>query len=77
MWIEIKLLGMCRLIIGFGHNDEKTVALLAEGVDRNKITWDVQEPERVALLAEGVDRNQKGSLILVTGSSRPPRGGRG
>ena len=57
--------------------ERRQVALLAEGVDRNKITWDVQEPERVALLAEGVDRNQKGSLILVTGSSRPPRGGRG
>ena len=33
------------------------VALLAEGVDRNELQWNVAADEGVALLAEGVDRN--------------------
>ena len=37
------------------------VALLAEGVDRNKVMgYEIQRPG-VALLAEGVDRNKKGT----------------
>ena len=37
------------------------VALLAEGVDRNRlICWISCEIKRVALLAEGVDRNPEG-----------------
>ena len=34
-----------------------TVALLAEGVDRNPYTYSKKENCWVALLAEGVDRN--------------------
>ena len=41
--------------------DAKTVALLAEGVDRNRISAAMSSQERrVALLAEGVDRNRLG-----------------
>ena len=36
---------------------ERGVALLAEGVDRNKLTHDGSAKTVVALLAEGVDRN--------------------
>ena len=48
-WIEItnSVLVDCRVF----------VALLAEGVDRNRDHNKDREPERVALLAEGVDRN--------------------
>ena len=38
---------------------KKTVALLAEGVDRNKEVNALFNNIRVALLAEGVDRNGK------------------
>ena len=34
-----------------------SVALLAEGVDRNAYTTEIFGGNRVALLAEGVDRN--------------------
>ena len=54
-----------------------SVALLAEGVDRNLYDAFRVLKSGVALLAEGVDRN---SIILRTGSNarcRPPRGGRG
>ena len=53
------------------------VALLAEGVDRNKIALTDPNNIMVALLAEGVDRN--GLLVnrLVEPQRRPPRGGRG
>ena len=37
----------------------KTVALLAEGVDRNLDFAPVADVDSVALLAEGVDRNLK------------------
>ena len=53
------------------------VALLAEGVDRNKYVAPVAGALKVALLAEGVDRNiRKGDKIRAA-ASRPPRGGRG
>ena len=56
-----------------------SVALLAEGVDRN-LHW--QEGRRnpdpdVALLAEGVDRNLIMLSAPMSGTRRPPRGGRG
>ena len=53
------------------------VALLAEGVDRNKQQGGTWRYAGVALLAEGVDRNGKGGGSGETGSGRPPRGGRG
>ncbi len=48
-WIEM-LTGYCRLC--------GEVALLAEGVDRNRMREMVCAGVSVALLAEGVDRNQ-------------------
>ena len=54
-----------------------SVALLAEGVDRNAIEKFTGTPLEVALLAEGVDRNFYRSLYLNFPCSRPPRGGRG
>ncbi len=54
------------------------VALLAEGVDRNKCgNHAVVADLRVALLAEGVDRNNQVPRLDITRSRRPPRGGRG
>ena len=54
------------------------VALLAEGVDRNKEINALFNNIRVALLAEGVDRNENEKENLFDGvSRRPPRGGRG
>ena len=50
-WIEIQE--------GAYVQTQTTVALLAEGVDRNCIIGQVQPPALVALLAEGVDRNLK------------------
>ena len=54
------------------------VALLAEGVDRNKFQG---EPDvsvtLVALLAEGVDRNMRSMYPQTACVCRPPRGGRG
>ena len=35
-----------------------SVALLAEGVDRNQVTGSIPDDAKVALLAEGVDRNR-------------------
>ena len=54
-----------------------TVALLAEGVDRNKTVATRLMPEEVALLAEGVDRNFAIIYVVAPDSRRPPRGGRG
>ena len=49
-WIEIT--------VPPAHYIRQSVALLAEGVDRNKNPLPVQlRGARVALLAEGVDRN--------------------
>ncbi len=55
-----------------------TVALLAEGVDRNEIEFEFLGKNKVALLAEGVDRNQRRRRHpLRRRPRRPPRGGRG
>ena len=70
-WIEILccLLFLCRvlspssrrawieIITVHAHARAKRVALLAEGVDRNKIALTDEHNIMVALLAEGVDRN--------------------
>ena len=54
------------------------VALLAEGVDRNRYFsyHPVYLPD-VALLAEGVDRNTFSPRASPKTLCRPPRGGRG
>ena len=49
-WIEIRISSVVALL--------STVALLAEGVDRNLLSYSLYRPGTlVALLAEGVDRN--------------------
>ena len=54
------------------------VALLAEGVDRNRTARKMKKGlKTVALLAEGVDRNKRFMGENDTGPCRPPRGGRG
>ena len=54
------------------------VALLAEGVDRNRsMSSSANRRKRVALLAEGVDRNLAARQKGQGTASRPPRGGRG
>ena len=53
------------------------VALLAEGVDRNKIALTDPNNIMVALLAEGVDRNFLVMVNQTRNTGRPPRGGRG
>ena len=54
------------------------VALLAEGVDRNKfMVANAGEDDDVALLAEGVDRNVWLRPSHTAVGCRPPRGGRG
>ena len=54
------------------------VALLAEGVDRNRFAEEDERRELdVALLAEGVDRNYIIQLQTAGCVRRPPRGGRG
>ena len=55
-----------------------SVALLAEGVDRNfKIFFVHTKIKSVALLAEGVDRNDSAAGNDFPLCGRPPRGGRG
>ena len=54
-----------------------TVALLAEGVDRNSIGSAFPQLLCVALLAEGVDRNIVMPAMNEKDECRPPRGGRG
>ena len=61
----------------FGFSLRYYVALLAEGVDRNKTLKTAMTAISVALLAEGVDRNPLLSAYLSGWWSRPPRGGRG
>ena len=56
---------------------KSVVALLAEGVDRNRSARAFLRAATVALLAEGVDRNPQGASELLSCTSRPPRGGRG
>ena len=59
----------CRLL--------RSVALLAEGVDRT-IRFGAGEIQLlVALLAEGVDRNTSALPSPQKAGGRPPRGGRG
>ena len=53
-----------------------SVALLAEGVDRNNLLPYRCHAYRVALLAEGVDRNSGAGSTTVGVLGRPPRGGR-
>ena len=53
------------------------VALLTEGVDRNKVTLNELVVYDVALLTEGVDRNLLSLLWEPQGWGRPPHGGRG
>ncbi len=55
----------------------ETVALLAEGVDRNFKSSMVVPLYFVALLAEGVDRNHTACRVRWAVGCRPPRGGRG
>ena len=55
----------------------RCVALLAEGVDRNREDTRYLTHYIVALLAEGVDRNWKECGKKKMWLSRPPRGGRG
>ena len=63
-----------------GGRESLHVALLAEGVGRNKLMpRKTMEQVQVALLAEGVGRNDPqiaGALDHKT-AGRPPRGGRG
>ena len=54
-----------------------TVALLAEGVDRNQYAVRCVKAEQVALLAEDVDRNLPNMSSRSAMVCRPPRGGRG
>ncbi len=54
-----------------------TVALLAEGVDRNNQFGSSSKGNGVALLAEGVDRNLDCEVYAYAAAGRPPRGGRG
>ena len=49
-WIEI-------ISADYTKQEDLTVALLAEGVDRNPAQQLPRRPPQVALLAEGVDRN--------------------
>ena len=71
-WIEI--------VLRYAIPPPYAVALLAEGVDRNRFVSRPLLSSRlsVALLAEGVDRNiQKNEIGKISVSRRPPRGGRG
>ena len=69
-WIEIAEAGAA--------TGAAMVALLAEGVDRNrKGEISLFSGDWVALLAEGVDRNSYAQLPQPQPVRRPPRGGRG
>ena len=65
------------MLKGSGKPQEKLVALLAEGVDRNTYKTVAFNWVKVALLAEGVDRNILPAPFASAGLGRPPRGGRG
>ena len=56
--------------------DDNSVALLAEGVDRNFVNDLRNVAVQVALLAEGVDRNKLPLSSFELFFSRPPHGGR-
>ena len=54
------------------------VALLTEGVDRNKtLNQSAGSGRKVALLTEGVDRNVWDNMVFDKDNCHPPRGGRG
>ena len=55
----------------------RQVALLTEGVDRNRLDLIRQRKLCVALLTEGVDRNHIQNRLQMQLVRRPPRGGRG
>ena len=59
------------------HTRKHSVALLAEGVDRNPGGCRSLSSRLVALLAEGVDRNSTNWTLTGPSTCRPPRGGRG
>ena len=61
----------------FAYALNGSVALLAEGVDRNFFRQVDVESFCVALLAEGVDRNYQHFACSFVPGRRPPRGGRG
>ena len=65
------------MIVPYDAINLSTVALLAEGVDRNRTVAEARTRIAVALLAEGVDRNTLIKLSLFFCWRRPPRGGRG
>ena len=65
------------MLKGSGKPQEKLVALLAEGVDRNTYKTVAFNWVKVALLAEGVDRNKLNYGTVEDLPCRPPRGGRG
>ena len=65
------------MLKGSGKPQEKLVALLAEGVDRNTYKTVAFNWVKVALLAEGVDRNCPSACRCRHLRRRPPRGGRG
>ena len=65
------------MLKGSGKPQEKLVALLAEGVDRNTYKTVAFNWVKVALLAEGVDRNHPSRAQSWECVGRPPRGGRG
>ena len=56
---------------------EGSVALLAEGVDRNRKPQLLADLALVALLAEGVDRNSAREVARAALRGRPPPGWRG
>ena len=62
------------MIVPYDAINLSTVALLAEGVDRNRTVAEARTRIAVALLAEGVDRNsdlpERYSLSLSSPSSR-------
>ena len=60
------------MILKGEFSDERYVALLAEGVDRNSLRTGKGEVGKVALLAEGVDRNVTPLSRRCTPSPRSP-----
>ena len=54
-----------------GTRGYSEVALLAEGVDRNRCFDPEKKSMAVALLAEGVDRNLGGEAVDLTGAGSP------
>ena len=57
--------------MGILDAQDRRVALLAEGVDRNLLAMMVMVPSLVALLAEGVDRNRLKAVVLRIDTGSP------